>query len=212
MKKIVVALASLVMVLALSACEGSASSAASSEDSSENKGASSENKEGTSESKGNSSQDSGSVPDNSGKVTTSQKGSFPVNGDPNFYCDVTSGEGWAQIKVNIPNYMGHVEKIGYDPSTDTGTQYYEEAFYRLTSFEKSAMCLEYDEEFKNDKTHNVTDYYCGEGVFYMVVTAENVGGHLDEFTTAEEDFRESCERYQRKWDEGEYDEAIERRM
>lgn len=208
MKRVMVALASLAMVLAFSACEGSSSSTGSSEEVSENKG----NSDGASENKGSASQDGGSVPDNSGKVTSSQKGTFPVNGDPNFYCDVTSGEGWAQIKVNIPNYMGHVEKIGYDPSTDTGTQYYEEAFYRLTSFEKSAMCLEYDEEFKNDKTHNVTDYYCGEGVFYMVVTAKNVGGHLDEFTTAEEDFRESCESYQRKWDEGEYDDVIERRM
>ena len=44
-----------------------------------------------------------------------RSGSFPKNGDPNFYCEVTSGEGWAQIKVNIPNYMGHVTKRETSP-------------------------------------------------------------------------------------------------
>ena len=67
--------------------------------------------------------------DNNGSGTKSasnSKGSFPANGDEGFYCEVTSGDGRAQIKVNIPGYKGHVEKRSYDAVTETATQYYEE--------------------------------------------------------------------------------------
>ena len=71
--------------------------------------------------------DSASSGDNSGSNSNSSntsKGSFPPNGgNDGFYCEVTSGEGWAQIKVNIPGYMGHVEKRSYDAATETATQY-----------------------------------------------------------------------------------------
>ena len=60
------------------------------------------------------------------KTSSTPKGSFPANGDEGFYCEVTSGDGWAQIKVNIPGYKGHVEKRSYDAVTETATQYYEE--------------------------------------------------------------------------------------
>lgn len=201
MKRIVVALASLAMVLVFSACEGSSSSTGSSEEVSENKG----NSDGASENKGSASQDSGAATDQSGKTSTSSKGSFPSNGDPDFYCTVSKGEGWVQLKVNIPNYMGHVQKMGYDSSTDTGTEYYEESYYGLTSFEKKEMCLEYDQDIKNDEDRDLTDYYCGDGVFYMLSTVKNASLYMEEFTMAEEMFEEDCKRYERKWNEGEYE-------
>jgi hypothetical protein len=191
MKRVMVALASLAMVLAFSACDGASSSTGSSE--------------GTSENKGNTPQNGGSASDNSGKTSTSSKGSFPLKGESDFYCTVSKGEGWVQLKVNIPNYMGHIEKVGYDSSTDTGTRYYEESFYGLTSFEKKEMCLEYDRDIKNDKDLNLTDYYCGDGVFYMLNTVENASLYMDEFTMAEEIYEDDCKRYERKWNEGEYE-------
>jgi hypothetical protein len=198
MKRVMVALASLAMVLAFSACEGSSSSTGSSEEVSENKGSAS--------------QDGGAATDNSGKTSTSSKGSFPVNGDSDFYCVVSKGEGWVQLKVNIPNYMGHIEKVGYDSLTDTGTQYYEESYYGLKAYEKKEMCLEYDRDIKNDKDRDLTDYYCGDGVFYMLNTVKNASLYMEEYTMAEDDFEEDCKRYEREWEDGDYDEIIERRM
>ena len=144
--------------------------------------------------------------------SASSKGSFPANGDPDFYCEVTKGEGWVQMKVNIPNYKGIVEKVGYDSSTDTGTQYYEESYFNLTSVEKAEMCLEYDRDIKNDKDRKLTDYYCGKGVFYMLGTVKNASRYMEEFEIAEEGYEQDCKRYEREWEEGEYDEIIERRM
>ena len=141
----------------------------------------------------------------SNQQASERSGSFPKNGDPNFYCEVTSGEGWAQIKVNIPNYMGHVEKRSYDATTDVGTQYYEESYYNLNPFQKSEMCLEYERDVKNDKKRNITDFYCGHGVFFMVVTAENASRYIDEFTTMEDHFIERCREYREDWDNGVYD-------
>ena len=51
----------------------------------------------------------------------SKGGSFPSNGDPDFYCEVTEGDNWWQMKVNIPKYKGIVEKFTYEEG-GTGTQ------------------------------------------------------------------------------------------
>lgn len=133
------------------------------------------------------------------------KGSFPQNGDPSFYCEVTSGEGWAQIKVNIPGYMGRVEKFSYDAATETATKYYEESYYKLTEFEKAEMCLEYDRDIKNNKKKNVTDYYCGNGVFYMVVSATNASRYKEEVSEEAVYFKERCLEYEEDWNDGVYD-------
>lgn len=177
MKRVMVALASLAMVLAFSACDGSASTTSG----------------------------SGDTSDNFGTTSTSSKGSFPSNGDPDFYCTVSKGEGWVQLKVNIPNYKGRVKKLSYDSSTDKGSQYSEVSYYGLTSAEKKEMCLEYDKDAKNDKDLNISDYYCGNGVFYMLTSVENASLYMEEFTMAEDDFEEDCKRYEREWEDGEYD-------
>ena len=112
----------------------------------------------------------------SGSNTTSKTtGSFPPNGDEGFYCDVTDGTNadgsyWKQIKVNIPKYKGHVEKFTFDQN-GTGTQYYEDSFFYTTSYEKTAMCLEYEDGLKeNSHKRNYTETYCGNGFYYFVIT------------------------------------------
>ena len=149
-----------------------------------------------------------------GSGSNSSKGSFPPNGgNDGFYCEVTSGEGWAQIKVNIPGYKGQVEKRSYDEATETATQYYEESQYNLSSFDKTEMCLEYDRDIKNNKkkNKNLTDYYCGNSVFYMVGKIENASYLKDDFAAAKYEFDKECDDYERKWKEHGFDEVIERR-
>lgn len=162
--------------------------------------------------------DSASSGDNSGSNSNSSntsKGSFPPNGgNDGFYCEVTSGEGWAQIKVNIPGYMGHVEKRSYDAATETATQYYEESQYNITEYEKKLMCLEYDRDIKNNAKKNryLTDYYCDNAVFYMVGTIENASYLKEDFAAAKYEFAEVCKDYEKKWEEHGFDEVIERRI
>ena len=141
------------------------------------------------------------------------KGSFPPNGDAGFYCEVTSGESWAQLKVNIPGYMGHVEKRSFDDATQTATQYYEEVQYNLNPFEKVEMCLEYDRDIRDDakRKRYLTDYYCKNSVFYMVGTIPSAGYLKEEYATAAYEFRQSCDDYEKKWKEHGYDEVINRR-
>jgi hypothetical protein len=154
--------------------------------------------------------------DNNGsgtKSTSNSKGSFPANGDEGFYCEVTSRDGWAQIKVNIPGYKGHVEKRSYDAATETATQYYEEVQYNITEYEKQLMCMEYDRDIKNNakKNKNLTDYYCDNAVFYMVGTVENASYLKEDFAAAKYEFAEICKDYEKKWEEHGFDEVIERR-
>jgi hypothetical protein len=185
MKKFLFALGTLAM-FAFTACDDSASSG---EDSNSGNGSGSN---GTSEA----------------------KGSFPPNGgDAGYYCDVTSGEGWAQIKVNIPGYKGHVEKRSYDAATNTATQYYEESQYNLSPLDKVEMCLEYDRDIRDNTKKNryLTDYYCKNSVFYMVGTISNASYLKEDYAAAKYEFMQSCEDYDRKWEEHGYDEVINRR-
>ena len=152
--------------------------------------------------------------DNSGSLGTI-KGSFPPNGDENFYCEVTDGTNedgsyWKQIKVNIPKYKGHVEKITYD-ETGSGTQYYEDSRFYLTPYEKRVMCLEFEDGIKEQsRKRNVTESYCENGVSYFVISFQNAG--LGSLTSKVDSFEEDCEGYMQKWKDGEYDEDIERRL
>ena len=152
--------------------------------------------------------------DKSNSNSQATKGSFPTNGDEAFYCEVTEGENedgsyWKQIKVNIPKYKGHVEKITFD-ETGTGTQYYEEAQYYITSYEKAAMCLEFEDGIKEQsRKRNFTETYCDNGVSYFVISFENVS--MGSLVSAVGSYEEDCEDYKQKWKEGEYDEVIERR-
>lgn len=145
---------------------------------------------------------------------SNSKGSFPPNGgNDGFYCIVSGGEGWAQIKVNIPGYMGHVEKRSYDDATGTATQYYEEVQYNITEYEKQLMCLEYDRDIRDNTKKNryLTDYYCDNAVFYMVGTIENANYLKEEYAEAKSAFSERCKDYERKWDEHGFDDVIKRR-
>ena len=136
------------------------------------------------------------------------KGSFPQGGDPEFYCEATSGidddgRNWSQIKVNIPNYKGHVERFVFD-NEGNGTQYYEEAHFKIKSYEKAEMCLEFNQFLAEEKgERNITDSYCGEGVSYFVVQFENV--KIERLMPQITYFEEDCEQYKREWEEGEYD-------
>ena len=155
--------------------------------------------------------------DNNGsgsKSTSNSKGSFPANGDEGFYCEVTDGTNadgsyWKQIKVNIPKYKGNVEKFTFDENGN-GTQYYEEAQFYITPYEKTAMCLEFDDAIKQQShKRNFTETYCENGVSYFVISFQNVNpGALYSSIV---DYESDCENYERMWKEGEYDEVIERR-
>ena len=158
---------------------------------------------------------SGSDSNGSGsKSTSNSKGSFPANGDEGFYCEVTDGTNadgsyWKQIKVNIPKYKGHVEKFTFDENGN-GTQYYEDAQYYITPYEKTAMCLEFEDAIKQQAhKRNFIETYCENGVSYFVISFQNVNpGAL---YSAIVDYESDCENYERMWKEGEYDEVIERR-
>ena len=186
MKKFLIVLSALAVGFAFTACDGSASSGSSD----------------------NSISNSNS---NSQKVA---KNSFPPNGDEGFYCEVTSGTNedgsyWKQIKVNIPKYKGHVEKITYDES-GTGTQYYEDSYFYTTPYEKTTMCLEFEDGIKEGAhKRNYTETYCGNGFYYFVISFENAG--LEEITSNVDEYEDDCKQYEREWKDGEYDEVIERR-
>ena len=184
MKRFLFALGTLAM-LAFTACDDSASSGES-----------------------NSSNGSGS------NGTSEVKGSFPPNGDEGFYCLVTDGTNadgsyWKQIMVNIPKYKGHVEKITFDENGN-GTQYYEDAHYYTTSYEQRALCLEFEDGIKESShKRNYTETYCKNGVYYFVITFQNVSvGELAEKVAW---YESDCKDYEQKWRDGDYDEAIERR-
>lgn len=153
--------------------------------------------------------------DGSGSTSTSKsKGSFPPNGDDSFYCVVTDGRNadgsyWKQIQWNIPGYKGHVEKFTFDENGN-GTQYYEEAQFYITPYEKTAMCLEFDDAVKQQShKRNFTETYCENGVSYFVISFQNVNpGALYSSIV---DYESDCENYERMWKEGEYDEVVERR-
>ena len=142
------------------------------------------------------------------------KGSFPPNGDDSFYCVVTDGRNadgsyWKQIQWNIPGYKGHVEKFTFDENGN-GTQYYEEAQFYITPYEKTAMCLEFEDAIKQQShKRNFTETYCENGVSYFVISFQNV--NLGALYSSIVDYESDCENYERMWKEGEYDEVIERR-
>ena len=124
--------------------------------------------------------DSASSGDSSGSNSASKsKGSFPPNGDDSFYCVVTDGRNadgsyWKQIQWNIPGYKGHVEKFTFDENGN-GTQYYEESQFYITPYEKTAMCLEFEDAIKQQShKRNFTETYCENGVSYFVISFQNV--------------------------------------
>lgn len=144
---------------------------------------------------------------NDGK--TSAKSSFPQNGDPDFYCEVTSGtdedgKTFGQIKVNIPNYKGHVERIAFDEAGN-GTQYYEESYYNLNSYNKRAMCLEFEQGIEEkSRKKNFTETYCENGVSYFVISFQDAP--IDHLAQHANEYKEDCEQYRREWEDGEFDE------
>lgn len=143
------------------------------------------------------------------------KGSFPPNGDEGFYCLVTDGQNedgsyWKQIKVNIPKYKGHVEKITFDENGN-GTQYYEDSHFYITPYEKTAMCLEFEDAIKKQsQKRNYTDTYCKNGVSYFVITFKNAS--VSSLASKVADYESDCKDYEQKWKDGDYDEAIKRRL
>ena len=149
--------------------------------------------------------------DSTSASDSQRKGSFPAQGNPNFSCEVTEGVNedgskWAQVVVNIPNYMGEVEKLTTD-EYGNGSQYIEETYFKLSGMEKRYMCLEYDEFVQEERTKgdkNITDYYCDDGVFYFVTEFE--GARLDRLDARSQGYYERCEDYKREWEEGEYEE------
>ena len=144
---------------------------------------------------------------NAGK--SAAKGSFPQGGDSDFYCIADSGvdadgNNWAEIKVNIPKYHGHVERITYD-AAGNGTQYYEETYFSLNSIKQSMMCLEFNEEIeKKSAKYDFADTYCENGVSYFVVRFQDVDVE-EELAPRIEYFKEDCEDYKQEWEAGEYD-------
>ena len=155
--------------------------------------------------------------DNNGsgtKSTSDSKRSFPANGDEGFYCEVTDGTNadgsyWKQIKVNIPKYKGHVEKFTFDENGN-GTQYYEDAHFYITPYEKTAMCLEFEDGIKESShKRNYTETYCGNGFYYFVISFQNL--KLGTLQSQVASYEEDCKDYERKWRDGDYDEVIERR-
>ena len=146
---------------------------------------------------------------------SNSKGSFPPNGgNDGFYCEVKDGTNadgsyWKQIKVNIPKYKGHVEKFTFDQN-GTGTQYYEDSFFYTTSYEKTAMCLEFEDGIKeNSHKRNYTETYCGNGFYYFVISFQNLS--LEALHSQVDDYEDDCKDYEKKWKDGDYDEFIEKR-
>jgi len=143
------------------------------------------------------------------------KGSFPPNGDEGFYCLVTDGQNedgsyWKQIKVNIPKYKGHVEKITFDENGN-GTQYYEDSHFYITPYEKTAMCLEFEDAVKKQsQKRNYTETYCNNGVSYFVITFQNAS--VESLAEKVAWYESDCDDYKQKWRDGDYDEAIKRRL
>ncbi len=157
---------------------------------------------------------SGDSNDSGSKSSSISKGSFPPNGDESFYCIVTDGRKedgsyWKQIRLNIPKYKGFVENFTFDENGN-GTQYYEDAQYYITPYEKTAMCLEFEDAIKQQAhKRNFIETYCENGVSYFVISFRNV--NLGSLNSAISDYESDCENYERMWKEGEYDEVIERR-
>ena len=99
----------------------------------------------------------------------SKGGSFPSNGDPNFYCEVTKGDNWWQMKL---------------------------------------MCQEWEQELKEkSRKKNFKDAYCGNGVFYSVIEYE--GQSRESIEEEASYFEEDCQRYKKKWENGEFDEEYD---
>jgi hypothetical protein len=144
---------------------------------------------------------------NAGKSAT--KGSFPQGGDSDFYCIADSGvdengNNWSEIRVNIPKYRGHVERITYD-AAGNGTQYYEETYFSLNSVKQAMMCLEFNDEIeKKSAKYDFADTYCENGVSYFVVRFQDVDVE-EELAPRIEYFKEDCEDYKQEWESGEYD-------
>ena len=137
------------------------------------------------------------------------KGSFPQGGDPDFYYIADSGvdkdgNNWSEIRVNIPNYWGHVERITFD-AAGNGTQYYEEANYGLSSVKKGMMCLEFNDEIqKKSAKYDFAETYCENGVSYFIVRFQDVDVEED-LAPRIEYFKQDCEDYKEQWKAGEYD-------
>lgn len=134
-------------------------------------------------------------------------GSFPAKGDPDFYCAVTegfdNGTYWIQIKVNIPNYKGHVERLTYDENGN-GSQYIEESYFRISAGNKMEMCLDFKQFVREEKRErNITDSYCKDGVKYY--TAEFKNTSIKDLVSRGASFDEDCKDYKREWLEGEYE-------
>ena len=183
MKKYLLALSSFTLAFALVACDDSASS---NSDASSTKNAASSNN-GT-----------------SANPSSGKKGSFPVNGDPNFYCIVNHGEEadgkiWSEKKFNIPNRQGHVERLTFD-ANGNGTQYYEDSYYNLNNRNKVAMCMEFNEAVKEkSRKKNFIETYCEGQVSYFVIAFENAP--LDELISRVNSFVEDCEWEKKNWEE-----------
>ncbi|ACX74253.1 putative lipoprotein [Fibrobacter succinogenes subsp. succinogenes S85] len=187
MKKFLLAMGSIALAFALTACDDSASSNsdASSTSNNQNNAASSNNGTGA-------------------NTSNAKKGSFPENGDPNFYCIVTHGEEpdgkiWSEKKFNIPNRQGHVERLTFD-ADGNGTQYYEDSYYNLNNRNKVAMCMEFNEAVKEKSNKkNFIETYCEGQVSYFIIAFENAP--LDELISRTNSFAEDCKWEEKNWED-----------
>ena len=134
-------------------------------------------------------------------------GSFPAKGDPDFYCNVTEGSDngtyWIEMKVNIPKYKGHLERLTYDDKGN-GTQYIEDAYFRISMGNMVEMCLDFKQFIREEKQErNITESYCKNGVSYFVTEFKNVS--MSNLVSRGSGFHEQCKDYKRDWESGEYD-------
>ena len=103
-----------------------------------------------------------------------------------------------------------MEKITFDENGN-GTQYYEDSHFYITPYEKTAMCLEFEDAIKKQsQKRNYTDTYCKNGVSYFVITFKNAS--VGSLASKVVDYESDCKDYEQKWKDGDYDEAIKRRL
>lgn len=134
-------------------------------------------------------------------------GSFPAKGDPDFYCEVTEGSDngtyWIQMKLNIPNYRGTVEKLTYDENGN-GSLYSEVDYFRISAGNKMEMCLDFKQFIREEKQErNITDSYCKNGVAYYKIEYKNAS--MSDIVSKGASFHEDCKEYKAGWESGEYE-------
>ena len=120
-------------------------------------------------------------------------GSFPAKGDPDFYCNVTEGSDNGTYWIEMT----------YDDKGN-GTQYIEDAYFRISMGNMVEMCLDFKQFIREEKQErNITESYCKNGVSYFVTEFKNVS--MSNLVSRGSGFHEQCKDYKRDWESGEYD-------